>query len=1558
MSGSSTAPVLTTFSSGDLVISVVGDGDGSGTYTDNQAAPIVLEELTTAGDEVGQMTLPQETTTVGGTIENAISGEYGSSSEGSLELAGNGQSLVIAGYGVNDTTYNEGESNGSNIYGNVALAQSTSLTDQTAYTPVARVIADINADGTVDTSTALFNVFNTNNPRSVATVNGETFYIAGQGVKDDTTQGVFVAEDGASSATSIDDTSDARTAEIYDGKLYVSRDSTQVGGGSIGDYGNTLPAGTTAVQTLPGINETISLTAGQANSVNTADIGSTVYLSPENYFFADATTLYIADGGAPKEGGLGDGGLQKWTLDTTTNSWVLDYTLSDGLNLVQNSNSAGTDGLIGLTGVVNANGTVTFYTTNETIGDLNQTYVYTITDTLSDTTLPTNETFSVIDTAAADTNVRGIALAPSDPTDITIGAGSTTTAGFIVTNGSTLTVQAGGAAAAVVINSGGIAYIAGTDTGSLIEAGGTETVAGTVTGDQIWGIQIISGGTAYAGNETLDYGGTLGLSGGATLGGALTVMGAATLDMMPGATLTALISGFTAGDAIELQGETGATLTSAVTTSTTVETVTSGGIAQNFTFAADYASNPFTLVNNGGGEALTFNATTVAAGSTLSVTSGETQPSLIVANSGTVKVKTGGVLAGAVVSSGGSAIISAGGSETGILVYSGGAELVSGTGASTAGGQIYGAQTVISGGSAASTTIETGGTLFVSGGGTASGANILTGGSVDIHGAGIASNTVIQGGTLNLQTASATVNGGVTFAGPGEIIVTAAENAGDGLLATISGFEAGDIIDVAFVTGGTLTATAAGGNTQIVIAGAGGSETFTLAGTFGSGLLQLANGDELTATAVPTTYVSAGQAAPANYSVASGTALDVLSGGTAAGVTVLSGGFASFDGTDTATTIALGGSATVGGMETGATINAGGFELVLGTASNDLIYGTQLVSAATAVVSGETVYNGGAIDLFLKGGVASDTVINSGGGIFISGNATAEDTTINNGGSIVIESPKAVVTDGLTFTGTGAIIETDVSDAGYGLLAAISGFTIGDTIVMDGIASGGYSYVTGTGLVIGGGAATLDITGSYTTADFSVVTSGSLTTITDVVVNAPTIGPDMSQTIASGETVASPVISGGTLDLADGSLVLGDITFSGTNGELILGADSLANTIDGFTVGDTIELLGVPYEAGDTATVGTAGLLTLVTEGGDYTLSIAGVTVGEDNFSLSSDIVLTETAPCFCAGTRILTARGEVPVEALVIGDEVVTVREGGPVSRKITWIGHRTVETDRHASPKDVWPVGVAAGAFGAGLPVRDLWLSPGHAVLAGQVLTPICNLQNGATIRQERRARVQYWHVELEAHDLLLAEGLPVESYLDDGNRAAFNNGGAFLQLHPDFKAKDWSEACLPLKEHGPEVAQMKDRLLEQAKTLGYGLTDADDLHIMADGKRVEAAWCIGNCLGFILPPGCVEIDLCSKTFVPAQIRGSSQDTRQLGLSISRMQIDRKAIAMECGEIFGKGWYGLETGKSGDSWRWSNGQARLPAGAEIIAIERNRRGYYWAEPATAPAQALPRAG
>ena len=414
------------FNTGDLIVSVVGNVDGSAP-TDNQAAPIQLLELTTTGKVVGSMLLPQ---TASGS-NYAISGEYGSSSEGLLHLSGNGQSLVIAGYGVNAATYNAG---GAATYGDARLAQSTSVPGGTA-TAVPRVIADVNVSGTVDTSTALFNAFNKNNPRSVATIDGTSFYVAGQGASktDTATQGVFYVKDGTTSTapTQINGSTDYRSVSIQNGTLYASRDNNGAAGAQnteIDRFATAQPTAASAATALPGIGPSINLSASSFNGVNNSrGAGNSAYLSPQDeVFLTDPATgnqyVYIADTGNPKNGNVGKaavgvGGLQKWELVNGT--WTFQYDIYSGLPLVPNfsgstSATAGTSGLIGLTGML-INGQAYFYATNATLGDLDQTYLFSVTDPIAQSSRGAaagSDVFTTIYTAAAGTNVRGVAFAP------------------------------------------------------------------------------------------------------------------------------------------------------------------------------------------------------------------------------------------------------------------------------------------------------------------------------------------------------------------------------------------------------------------------------------------------------------------------------------------------------------------------------------------------------------------------------------------------------------------------------------------------------------------------------------------------------------------------------------------------------------------------------------------------------------------------------------------------------------------------------------------------------------------------------------------------------------------------------------------------------------------------------------------------------------------------------------------------------------------------------------------------------------------------------------------
>jgi hypothetical protein len=456
-----------TFTPGNLIVTVEGngvEGASSGPYTDNQAAPLTLFQFsingTTSATYVNSYVLPQ---TASG-ANSPVSGEYGSSSEGTLQLSGDGKYLTVMGYGVNASDFNMDPGSFSVSPSNTALGQSGSMTGQT-YTAVPRVVALIDANGDLDSTTALYNIFNANNPRSIYTADDTNLYVSGQGNSPDATGGVFFTTLGSSSATAITglDTSsntssqDTRDVQINFNTLYISVDSKE-GSGAARDFIGTLgsPPSTSLYNSgggptmIPGFGNSggtgkVTITSGANGNGNGLNAGKQINLSPNNYFFANSTTLYVADSGAPKNNSasssLGDGGLQKWSL--VSGSWVLDYTLAAGLNLVANTNTDGTSGLYGLTGVVNGT-QVQLYATNYTLADLDQTYLYGITDTLSDTTASqaAGESFTQLAIAPADSNFKGVAFAPNAVSTPTATATSTATPTATATATATTTATA------------------------------------------------------------------------------------------------------------------------------------------------------------------------------------------------------------------------------------------------------------------------------------------------------------------------------------------------------------------------------------------------------------------------------------------------------------------------------------------------------------------------------------------------------------------------------------------------------------------------------------------------------------------------------------------------------------------------------------------------------------------------------------------------------------------------------------------------------------------------------------------------------------------------------------------------------------------------------------------------------------------------------------------------------------------------------------------------------------------------------------------------------------
>jgi collagen type I alpha len=288
--------------------------------------------------------------------------------------------------------------------------------------------------------------------------------------------------------------------------------------------------------------------------------------------------------------------------------------------------------------------------------------------------------------------------------------------------------------------------------------------------------------------------------------------------------------------------------------------------------------------------------------------------------------------------------------------------------------------------------------------------------------------------------------------------------------------------------------------------------------------------------------------------------------------------------------------------------------------------------------------------------------------------------------------------------------------------------------------------------------------------------------------------------------LASAATAGSLTGLGSTITGFGTIAFDANASWSIAGSSSgiaSGETITGFTLGDTIELTGFTA-TGDTFT--GAGLV-LAGTGGPKTIDIQGAfsTGSFDVTTASSNTYIALAPPCFAAGTRIATERGDVAVEQLHIGDRVLA-KEGRDDA--VVWIGRRHVDCSRHPEPHKVWPVRISVDTFGPGQPRRDLYLSPDHAILIDDVLIPVKCLINDASIAQVPMDKVTYYHVELPHHAVLLADGLLVESYLDTGNRSAFSDDSV-IALHPDFASRLWeARGCAPLVVSGPKLAAARAR------------------------------------------------------------------------------------------------------------------------------------------------------
>jgi hypothetical protein len=370
--------------------------------------------------------------------------------------------------------------------------------------------------------------------------------------------------------------------------------------------------------------------------------------------------------------------------------------------------------------------------------------------------------------------------------------------------------------------------------------------------------------------------------------------------------------------------------------------------------------------------------------------------------------------------------------------------------------------------------------------------------------------------------------------------------------------------------------------------------------------------------------------------------------------------------------------------------------------------------------------------------------------------------------------------------------------------------------------------------------------------------------------------------------------------------------------DLLSGSFAVAGS-PGFTLTGFDAFAGLTAEQIDSSpsiTIATANTGTFTAT---VTLIPTGSNAGGYTGVLPEEVLIVKdtVVPCFLPGTRIKTIKGEVLVETLRPGDIVVTLNGE---SRPLVWIGSGKALATRGCRGAAT-PVIVKKGAFADNVPYHDLRVTKGHAFYLDGVLIPAEFLVNHRSVIWDDRAReVTVFHLELDVHDVLLANGAPAESYRDDGNRWLFQNANSGWDLPP-------KQPCAPVLTGGAVVDAVWRRLLDRAGPRpGMPLTDDPDLHLLVDGRRLDATVRTGDFHAFNIRDTPCEIRIRSRAAVQQEL-GLARDPRSLGIAVRQVMVSQRTRFRTLhadDPLLAEGFHAFEPD---NGFRWTDGEAVLPA-------------------------------
>ncbi|MCX2561548.1 Hint domain-containing protein [Acetobacter farinalis] len=408
-------------------------------------------------------------------------------------------------------------------------------------------------------------------------------------------------------------------------------------------------------------------------------------------------------------------------------------------------------------------------------------------------------------------------------------------------------------------------------------------------------------------------------------------------------------------------------------------------------------------------------------------------------------------------------------------------------------------------------------------------------------------------------------------------------------------------------------------------------------------------------------------------------------------------------------------------------------------------------------------------------------------------------------------------------------------------------------------------------------------------------------------------------------------------------------TFNLSGGDNVIKIDQgkvFGGAIRGFETGDQLNLGGVngtPFYDSST------GILSIEdTNGNTLTTIDMGKGYTAADFSDNGGIVTYSggVAPCFLAGSMIRTPAGDIAVEDIKIGDQILAFdwKNNQDVVRPVVWIGKVSAKV-RAGLPADEagWPVRVLKDAISDGVPYKDMLITAEHCLFFEGRFVPVRMLVNGVSIFYDKSiTSYDYYHVETEEHSVITADGMLTESYLDTGNRSSFRQEGKVATLRAT-GTRSWShDAAAPLCVERSFVEPLfryletREDQVEGCQTPAMDAvqtTQDPGLHlVMSTGAVIRPIRHQGQDYSFMLPAGVDSVRIVSRVSRPSEVIGPFvDDRRSLGVAVGAICFtdsnQRHQITTHLDGGVSEGWHDA----AGNSdYVWTKGNALLPLAAQ----------------------------